>query len=74
MPKIQDVGIGNYIRSPRGRRGQDSRQMNVEVLQVAQNNGNSFLCFPVVSKNPLTLDTTRYQHINIDTVVDQVTI
>lgn len=76
MPKIQNVGLGNYIRSPRGRHGQNSRQMNTEVLQVSRNDGNNFLCFPVVDARtiPVTLDTTRYQYIPIDTVVDQVTI
>lgn len=74
MPKIQDVGIGNYIRSPRGRHGADSRQSNVEILQVARNDGNTFLCYPVTSTAPLTLDTTRYQQIRIDTWVDQVSI
>lgn len=76
MPKIQDLGVGNYIRSPRGRRGQDSRQMNVEVLLIASNEGNSFKCFPVTNPSsvPVGVDTTRYQFIPIDTVVDQVTI
>lgn len=76
MPKIQNVGIGNFIRNPRGRNAANSRAMNIEVLQVAQNNGNSFLCYPVTDAKsvPVTVDTTRYQQIPIDTVVDQVTI
>ena len=76
MPKIQNVGIGNYIRNPRGRRGSDSRQMNVEVMKIHSDEGNSFLCYPVTNTetDPVTLDTTRYQYIPIDTNVDQVTI
>lgn len=76
MPKIQDVGVGNYIRNPKGRHGADSRQTNVEVLKVSRSEGNGFLCYPVVDAAavPPTLDTTRYQIIPIDTVVKQVTI
>lgn len=68
MAKIQTIGIGNYIRSPKGRLAGGK----IEVWQVAQNNGNSFLCYPVVSKqsNRVVLDTTRYYDIPIDTDVD----
>lgn len=74
--KIQNVGIGNFIRNPRGQHGSGSRQMNVEVLQVAKNDGNSFLCYPVTDAKtvPVTVDTTRFQQIKIDTVVDQVSV
>lgn len=72
MPKIQNVGVGGYIRDPRGTHGADSRQTNIQILFVAKNDGNSFLCYPVTATNPLTLDTTRYQQIPIDTNVQQV--
>ena len=76
MPKIQNVGVGNFIRNPRGIRNPDSREMNVEVLQVSINQGNSFLCYPVTDAKtvPVTVDTTRYQQIPIDTQVDQVSV
>jgi hypothetical protein len=76
MPKIQNVGVGGYIRNPRGRHGEDSRGMNVEVLQVAVNEGNSFRCYPVTDPKsvPVTVDTTRFQFIPIDTNVDQVSL
>lgn len=76
MPKIQNVGIGNYIRNPRGRYGDNSKGSNVEVLQVASNEGNSFLCYPVLDPkaNPVTIDTGRFQYIPIDTFVQQVTL
>ena len=76
MPKIQDVGVGSYIRNPRGRHGEGSRRMSIEVLQIASNQGNSFLCYPVTNARtvPVTVDTTRYQFIPIDTNVEQVTI
>lgn len=80
MPKIQNVGIGNYIRNPRGRRSDDSRGTAVETLQVASSQGNSFTCFPVtaVKSGPdgteAVVDTTRYLQIPVDTVVEQVNI
>lgn len=76
MLKIQNVGIGSYIRSPRGRHGVDSRQSNIEVWQVSRNDGNSFLCFPVTDAKtvPVTLDTTRYWYVPLDTMVDKVSI
>lgn len=76
MIKIQNVGVGNFIRNPRGRHGVDSLQSNVEVLQVATDEGNSFKCFPVIDSKavPVTVDTTRYQFIPIDTFVKKVTI
>jgi len=76
MPKIQNIGLGNYIRNPRGRHGADSKQMNIEVLKVSENHGNSFLCYPVTDPKtvPVTVDTTRYQMIPIDTNVEQVSI
>lgn len=76
MPKIQNVGVGNFIRNPRGRQGEDSRGTNVEVLQVAVNEGNSFRCYPVTDAKavPVTVDTTRFQFIPIDTMVQQVTL
>jgi len=76
MPKISSVGLGNYIRNPRGRHGVDSRGMNIEVLKIAEDHGGSFLCYPVTNTEtvPVTLDTTRYQFIPKDQVVDQVSI
>ena len=80
MARIQDVGVGGYIKDPRGRKQKDSRGTCVRALKVVQNNGNSFLCMPVVgvkqgpSGPEATLDTERYQQIPIDTNVDQVTI
>lgn len=73
MPKIQNVGIGNYIRSPRGRHAAGSDKM--ELLQIAANNGNSFLCYPVIKKDgtTITVDTKRYYDIPVDTDVEQAT-
>lgn len=72
MARIQNVGVGNYIRNPKGVKNGDT----VEVLQIASNDGNSFLCYPVVSKDStnVVLDTKRYYQIPVDTNVDQVTI
>lgn len=74
--KIQNVGVGNYIRNPKGVRLQDSDGRSFETLQVASNEGNSFLCYPVTNAStvPVTTDKTRYQFIPIDTMVEQVTI
>lgn len=74
MPKIQNVGVGGYIRNPRGRDAEDSRGMNTEILRVEGNDGNSFICFPVkrFDGGVPVIDTTRYQQIRVDTVVDQV--
>ena len=74
MAKIQNVGVGNYIRNPRGNRGLNSQQMNVEALRIDSNQGNSFLCFPVTAMNSGSpvVDTTRYLQIPIDTEVEQV--
>lgn len=76
MAKIQTIGAGKYIRNPRGIKGHNSGGMNVEVLQIAVNQGGSYLCYPVTNTetNPVTVDTTRYYQIPIDTEVQQVTI
>ena len=76
MAKIQNIGIGKYIRSPKGRHGTDSRQSNVEALFISRNDGNSFVCYPVSGKRgtEAVLDYTRYYQIPIDTEVEQVTI
>ena len=73
MPKIQNIGLGNYIRNPRGRH--ISGGTKIELLQIASNEGNSFLCYPVTGKNSsqIIVDTTRYYYIPIDTDVEQAT-
>lgn len=65
--KIQNVGIGNYIRSPKH---------GNQVMQVSIDNGNSFLCYPIKDSkaSPVTLDTTSYTFVPIDTVVKKVTL
>lgn len=76
MAKIQNIGVGKFIRSPRGIKGIDSKGMNIESMQIVSNEGNSFRCCPVTngSSNPIKIDTTRFIFIPIDTDVDQVTI
>lgn len=76
MAKIQTIGVGNYIRNPRGGHNSDSLGMNIQVLQIAENHGNSFLCFPVTDPKsvPVTVDKTKYRFIPIDANVEQVTI
>lgn len=73
MAKIQNIGIGNYFRSPRGRNLAATNK--IELLQVAANNGGSFLCYPVVGKQStkVIVDTTRYYDIPVDTEVDPAT-
>lgn len=75
MAKIQTIGVGNYIRNPKGIRGVNSRQSNVEILKIYANNGNSFLCYPVksVQSTRVILDTSQYYQIPIDTNVEQAT-
>ena len=67
MPKIQVVGVGNFIRDPK-RPGQ--------VLGVVTNNGNSFTCYPVsrVDSGVPVYDKTTYQMISLDTNVELATI
>lgn len=76
MLKIQNVGVGKYIRSPRGIKGANSRDMNIEVWQVAVNEGNSFRCYPVTDPKsiPVTVDTTHYRFLPLDTMVEQVSL
>ena len=80
MPKIQDIGIGKYIRNPKGRKFENSKGSSVEILQIASSQGNSFTCFPVTSTKvgadgkEAILDKTRYLQIPVDTQVEQVTI
>ncbi len=75
MAKIQTIGVGNYIRNPR-KNIQSGGVRIPEVLRIAENNGNSFTCYPVKDSKtvPVTVDTTRYLQIPIDTDVQQVTI
>lgn len=63
--RIQNVGVGAYIRNPK-RAG--------EILKIVTNDGNSYVCYPVTGTSPVTLDTTRYQHIPLDTQVQVVGI
>lgn len=74
MAKIQTLAIGSYIRNPSGRRA--AGMQNIEVLQIAANDGNSFLCYPVtsVASSNVTVDTTRYVYIPVDSDVQQVTV
>ena len=75
MPKIQDVGVGAYIRNPHG--GRESAGVRISnVLKVMNNDGNTFRCYPVksVASGEATIETEVYYNIPIDTQVDQVTI
>lgn len=76
MAKIQTIGVGKYIRSHRGTRAKNSRGMNIEVLWIGSNNGNSFTCFPVTDANarPVGVDRSVYFQIPIDTHVEEVSI
>lgn len=74
--KISQIGVGGYIRNPKGRYGVDSQNSNIEVLKVAQNQGGSFICYPVTDPKtvPPTLDMTRYQFIPKDQVVTEASL
>lgn len=76
MAKIQDIGTGNYIRDPRGVKTTDGRGMNIRVLKVQANDGNSFRCHPIKSIRGSTveIDTENFIQIPIDTQVEPVTI
>lgn len=74
MPKIQSIGLGNFIRNPRGTGTVSGGLKSREVMQVTTNNGNSFTCYPVMAVNPLVLDKTRYLQIPIDTDVESASI
>lgn len=76
MAKIQNIGVGGYIRNPHGKMGTDSRETNIAVMQVFANNGNSFRCHAVLSSESgrVVLDMTRYLDIPIDTEVKQASI
>lgn len=75
MPKIQDVGVGNYIRNPR-KVSRSSGVPKSAVMQVFKNDGNAFVCHPVKSSasGRVVLDLENYMYIPLDTQVDQVTI
>ena len=66
MPKIQTLALDSFIRNPR-----DSK----EIMQIKVDNGNSFTCFPVsdYASGKVTLITTRYLQIPLDTVVKVAT-
>ena len=75
MAKIETLGVGKYIQSPKGR--SHSRGVAIsKVLKISSNEGNSFRCFPVKSVNSgnVVLDTTKYLHIPIGTDVREVTV
>lgn len=76
MPKIQNVGVGGFIRGLKGMKGVDSRGTNMEAWKVMTNEGNAFKCCPVLdgAANPVKVDETRHYMVPIDTRVDQVTI
>ena len=76
MAKIQNIGVGNFIRNPRGRHTPESKQQSIEVLQISSNQGNSFLCYPVKDAGavPVTVDQSRHYFIPIDTNVERVMI
>ena len=76
MPKISDVGVGGFIKNPRGTRLRGSNRTAVEVLKVSRNDGNSFLCIPVleVKGTVVVLDSERHYFIQSDQFVDQVSI
>lgn len=75
MPKIQNVGIGKFIRDLR-KTGHSKGQRISSVLQIATNEGNAFKCFPVksVHSGRIVLDTTKYHFIPIDSEVEEVSI
>lgn len=80
MPSLSSVGVGAYIKNPRGRRAEGSGQLACEVLYVSRDDGNTFLCYPVTSTKvgangkEAVLDTARYQQIPPHQQVEQVTI
>lgn len=71
MNKIQNIGIGNYIRDPRGAMAANGAK---QILKISDNYGNGFLCYPVKSfdSGVPTLIYTSHQIIAIDTMVEQV--
>lgn len=72
MPKIQNVGVGNYIRDPKGVKAANGAR---QILKIDASYGNSFLCYPVKSyaSGLATLNYSTHQFIPIDTEVEQVT-
>lgn len=72
MPKIQNIGIGNYIRNPRGTGATTGGVKSREVMQVFVQDGNQYRCHPVINARavPVTLDMKRYIFIPVDTEVE----
>lgn len=75
VPKIQNIGLGNYIKNPR-RTLISGGQRIPEVLLVHINDGNAFRCYAVKDSkaNPVTIDDSKAYVIPIDTEVEQATI
>ena len=71
VAKIQNVGVGNYIRDPRGAYATNGAR---QILKIDANYGNSFLCYPVKSyeSGMATINYSTHQFIPIDTEVEQV--
>ena len=76
MPKIEDVGLGNYIRNPRKTKSKSGDVLLGTVLRVEVNDGNAFRCHPIksIDSTRVTIDTENFQFIPIGTNVEQVTI
>lgn len=75
MAKLSTVGIGKFIRSIRGGHGSSSQNSNIEIWYVKTNDGNQFICYPVLDPkpNPPVLDYSHHYFLTKDQEVEQVT-
>ena len=75
MAKIQNVGLGKFIRGPKGRRTSGNVRVG-KAYQIVNNDGNSFRCFEVLSSDSgrIVLDETKWINIRLDQEVQEVTI
>ena len=75
MAKIQDIGVGKYIKNPRGGKVSGNQKIP-NVLLIHINDGNTFRCYAVKDAKavPVTIDDSRAFVLPIDTDVEQVTI
>ena len=76
MPKIEDVGVGKYIRNPRRGKNKSGDVPLASVLRIEANDGNAFRCHTIkrIDSTRVTIDSENYQFIPIGTNVEQVTI
>ena len=67
MAKLNDIGLGKYIRNPRRSKG---------VLKIETDTGNGFICYPVkeIHSTRVVLDLTKYQQLAKDFNAEEVTI